>query len=76
MDRTSPEIPYTVEADPYTTPEKAAAARPGEGGPVSTGVSAVGTPGRGAHGTREILPPAGGRAWRGVAPAAGGLGSR
>ena len=52
---TSPEIPYTVDADPYATAGKAAAgARPGESGPASTGASAVGTQGREAYGTREI----------------------
>jgi hypothetical protein len=54
---TSPEIPDTVDADPYATAGKAAAAaRPGERGPASTGASAVGTQGREAHGTREIPP--------------------
>ena len=54
---TSPEIPFTVDADPYATAGKAAAtARPGERGPASTGASAVGTQGRDARGTREIPP--------------------
>ena len=57
MNGTSPEIPYTVDADPYATAGKAAAAaRPGERGPASTGASAVGTQGRDARGTREIPP--------------------
>jgi len=57
MNGTSPEIPNTVDADPYATAGKAgAAARPGERGPASTGASAVGTQGREVHGTREILP--------------------
>ena len=55
MNGTSPEIPNTVDADPYATAGKAAAAaRPGERGPASTGASAVGTQGREVHGTREI----------------------
>jgi hypothetical protein len=54
---TSPEIPCTVDADSEATVGKAAAAaRPGERGPASTGASAVGTQGREVHGTREILP--------------------
>jgi hypothetical protein len=58
LNGTSPEIPNTVDADPYATAGKAAAAaRPGERGPASTGASAVGTQGREAHGTREILSP-------------------
>jgi len=57
MNGTSPEIPYTVDADPYATAGKAAAAaRPGERGPASTGASAVGTQGWDARGTREIPP--------------------
>ena len=57
MNGTSPEIPFTVDADPYATAGKAAAAaRPGERGPASTGASAVGTQGREVRGTREILP--------------------
>lgn len=56
LNGTSPEIPNTVDADPYATAGKATAtARPGERGPASTGASAVGTQGREAHGTREIL---------------------
>ena len=40
MNGTSPEIPDTVDADPYATAGKArAAARPGERGPASTGAS-------------------------------------
>jgi len=55
LNGTSPEIPFTVDADPYATAGKAAAtARPGERGPASTGASAVGTQGREVHGTREI----------------------
>ncbi len=55
LNGTSPEIPDTVDADPYATAGKAAAvARPGESGPASTGASAVGTQGREAYGTREI----------------------
>ena len=58
MNGTSPEIPYTVEADPYTTAGKAlAAARPGQSGPASTGASAVGTQRRAAYGTRETPSP-------------------
>ena len=54
---TSPEIPFTVDADPYTTAGKAiAVARQGESRRASTGAIAVGTQGREAHGTREILP--------------------
>ena len=62
LNGTSPEIPFTVDADPYATAGKAAAgARQGESRPASTGASAVGTQGRAAHGTREILPsPRGG----------------
>ena len=57
MNGTSPEIPFTVDADPDTTPGKAgAAARQGESGPASTGALAVGMQGREARGTREILP--------------------
>ena len=60
MNGTSPEIPYTVDADPDTTPGKAgAAARAGESGPASTGALAVGTPERKARGTREVLPSPG-----------------
>ena len=60
MNGTSPEIPFTVDADPDTTPGKAgAAARQGESGPASTGASAVGTPERKAYGTRESLPSPG-----------------
>jgi hypothetical protein len=56
LNGTSPEIPFTVDADPYATAGKATAtARPGERGPASTGASAVGTQGREARGTREIL---------------------
>ena len=59
MNGTSPEIPFTVDADPDTTPGKAgAAARQGESGPASTGASAVGMQDGEASGTREILPPA------------------
>ena len=70
MNGTSPEIPYTVEADPYPTGGKAAAAaRPGQSGPASTGAPAVGTQGREAHGTRETpappRPPVGGAACKG-----------
>src|SRR3990172_7723093 len=70
MHGTSPEIPYTVEADPYPTGGKAAAAaRPGQSGPASTGAPAVGTQGREAHGTRETpappRPPVGGAAREG-----------
>jgi hypothetical protein len=55
MNGTSPEIPYTVDADPYPTAGKApAAARQGESGPASTGASAVSMQGWAAHGTREI----------------------
>lgn len=59
---TSPEIPNTVDADPYATAGKAAAgARQGESALASTGASAVGTQGREVRGTREILPsPRGG----------------
>jgi hypothetical protein len=54
---TSPEIPDTVDADPYATAGKAgAAARPGQSGRASTGALAVGTQGREADGTREIPP--------------------
>ena len=54
---TSPEIPDTVDADPYATAGKAAAvARSGQSGRASTGALAVGTQGREAHGTREIPP--------------------
>ncbi len=54
---TSPEIPDTVDADPYATAGKAAAvARQGESARASTGASAVGTQGREARGTREIPP--------------------
>src|SRR3990172_7375190 len=57
MNGTSPEIPDTVDADPYATAgEAAAAVRPGERGPASTGASAVGTQGWDARGTREIPP--------------------
>ena len=57
LNGTSPEIPFTVDADPYATAGKAAAtARPGERGPASTGASAVGTQGREASGTREVPP--------------------
>ena len=60
LNGTSPEIPFTVDVDPDTTPGKApAAARQGESGPASTGASAVGTQGRKAYGTREILPSPG-----------------
>jgi len=56
---TSPEIPYTVDADPYATAGKAVAvARPGESARASTGASAVGTPRREADGTRESPPSA------------------
>jgi len=56
LNGTSPEIPSTVDADPYATAGKAAAvARQGESRRASTGASAVGTQGRAAHGTREIL---------------------
>ena len=62
LNGTSPEIPYTVDADPYATAGKApATARAGERGPASTGASAVGTQGREAHGTREILSSPRGR---------------
>lgn len=55
LNGTSPEIPNTVDADPYATAGKAAAAaRSGERGPASTGALAVGTQGREVHGTREI----------------------
>jgi len=55
LNGTSPEIPFTVDADPYATAGKAAAgARQGKSAPASTGASAVGTQGREAHGTREI----------------------
>ncbi len=58
LNGTSPEIPFTVDADPLATAGKAiAAARPGERGPASTGAAAVGTPDREVHGTRESLPP-------------------
>jgi hypothetical protein len=82
MNGTSPEIPYTVEADPLSTAGKAAAAaRSGESGPASTGAVAVGMPGRGAHGTRESRPPARssdrGRQGQGIpSPAVGAGGSR
>ena len=57
MNGTSPEIPFTVDADPHATTGKApATARPGESGPASTGALAVGMQGREARGTREILP--------------------
>ena len=57
LNGTSPEIPDTVDADPYATAGKAGAdARYGQGARASTGASAVGTQERGAHGTREILP--------------------
>ena len=57
LNGTSPEIPYTVDADPYATAGKAAAvARQGESELASTGASAVGTQGRDARGTREIPP--------------------
>ena len=57
LNGTSPEIPFTVDADPYATAGKAAAgARQGKSAPASTGASAVGTQGREARGTREILP--------------------
>ena len=59
MNGTSPEIPYTVDADPYATTGKApATARSGQSGPASTGASAVGMQGREARGTREIPPSA------------------
>ena len=55
LNGTSPEIPFTVDADPYATAGKATAtARAGKRGPASTGASAVGTQGREVHGTREI----------------------
>ena len=55
LNGTSPEIPFTVDADPYATAGKATAtARSGERGLASTGALAVGTQGREAHGTREI----------------------
>ena len=55
LNGTSPEIPFTVDADPYATAGKAAAgARQGKSAPASTGASAVGTQGREVHGTREI----------------------
>ena len=58
LNGTSPEIPFTVDADPYATAGKARAdARQGESAAASTGASAVGTRGREAYGTREILPP-------------------
>ena len=45
-----------MEADPYATAGKAAAdARYGQGARASTGASAVGTQGRGAYGTRDLL---------------------
>jgi hypothetical protein len=54
---TSPEIPNTVDADPYATAGKAVAvARQGESERASTGASAVGTQGREASGTREVPP--------------------
>ena len=54
---TSPEIPSTVDADPYATAGKAVAgARQGESAPASTGAIAVGTQGWAARGTREIPP--------------------
>ncbi len=63
LNGTSPEIPYTVDADPYATAGKAGAvARYGEGEHASTGASAVGTQEREAHGTREVLPPPQGHA--------------
>jgi len=63
---TSPEIPNTVDADPYATAGKAAAvARQGESRPASTGASAVGTQGREAVGTREVPPSP----WAGAAGA-------
>ncbi len=59
LNGTSPEIPFTVDADPYATAGKAGAvARHGEGARASTGASAVGTQEREAHGTREIPPSA------------------
>ena len=59
MNGTSPEIPNTVDADPYATTGKApATARSGQSGPASTGASAVGMQGREARGTREIPPSA------------------
>ena len=59
MNGTSPEIPFTVGADPLATAGKAAAAaRSGERGPASTGAAAVGMQGREARGTRESPPPA------------------
>ena len=73
---TSPEIPYTVDADPYATAGKAAAvARQGKSAPASTGALAVGTPGREVHGTgrsfrrrgqvpRALIPRASGGAVR------------
>jgi len=43
LNGTSPEIPSTVDADPYATAGKAAAvARQGQGARASTGASAVG----------------------------------
>ena len=58
LNGTSPEIPSTVDADPYATAGKAAAvACQGQGARASTGASAVGTQEREAHGTREVLPP-------------------
>jgi len=57
LNGTSPEIPSTVDADPYATAGKAAAAaRYGQGERASTGASAVGTQEREAYGTREIPP--------------------
>ena len=57
LNGTSPEIPFTVDADPYATAGKAvAAARYGQGERASTGASAVGTQGREAYGTREVPP--------------------
>lgn len=54
---TSPEIPDTVDADPYATAGKAGAgARQGESARASTGAAAGGTQGREGRGTREILP--------------------
>ncbi len=47
--RVNPEIPFTVDADPDTTPGKAiAAARSGQSGPASTGAAAV-----------RVFPPGG-----------------
>ena len=55
LNGTSPEIPFTVDADPYATAGKVGAvARSGQSGPASTGASAVGTQGREVRGTREI----------------------